>query len=44
MPMTYTVSVLEQCNSIWVQNWYDNNCREFDVLEQCNSIWVQNYL
>ena len=35
--------VLEQCNSIWVQNTIDHDCNVATVLEQCNSIWVQNY-
>ena len=35
--------VLEQCNSIWVQNGDSHPYAYRHVLEQCNSIWVQNY-
>ena len=38
----YPVRVLEQCNSIWVQNLYRQLVVILSVLEQCNSIWVQN--
>ena len=34
--------VLEQCNSIWVQNAKGGQMCNPIVLEQCNSIWVQN--
>ena len=35
-------AVLEQCNSIWVQNARVGEGVRGRVLEQCNSIWVQN--
>ena len=36
------IYVLEQCNSIWVQNGTVFQRYFRAVLEQCNSIWVQN--
>ena len=38
----FRVYVLEQCNSIWVQNLICATNHATCVLEQCNSIWVQN--